>query len=118
LGGRGVRSFLCFGRQPRPRRRCGLSLSYTILLHLCVVCRFYISVKWPPLRSLLYIHIVCIYYIATFKCSDTRSMCIYLTHFYFSQVVLQGILGASVGQKLLDAVGVKDDVARGVAIGT
>jgi putative effector of murein hydrolase len=40
------------------------------------------------------------------------------TTFFFSQVVLQGILGASIGQKLLDTVGVKDDVARGVAIGT
>ena len=33
------------------------------------------------------------------------------------QVVIQGILGASVGQKLLDAVGVTNNVARGVAIG-
>jgi len=32
-------------------------------------------------------------------------------------VVIQGILGASVGQKLLDAVGVTNAVARGVAIG-
>jgi len=32
-------------------------------------------------------------------------------------VVIQGILGASIGQKLLDMVGVENDVARGVAIG-
>lgn len=32
-------------------------------------------------------------------------------------VVIQGILGASFGQKLLDFVGVTNDVARGVAIG-
>ena len=32
-------------------------------------------------------------------------------------VVIQGILGASFGQRLLDKAGVKDDVARGIAIG-
>lgn len=65
------------------------------------------------------IHVVCILLHTTFKCSDTVDMCVRIqTTFLSSQVVLQGILGASIGQKLLDAVGVKDDVARGVAIGT